>query len=286
MSLSFCPEVRPAQQQPGSKSEQRGHARAAPRQTPIEQHTALGARGVGISEPDVSRTVGSTERGRWQRESVFSRVAGLRVVPNSDLCSLEAHKIVSGESETAQRLRARVMCGVLTCVCWAHSLCALCLCCLPLPRVHPEASKFMVGAFHKYAAVWPCSLLGWSGDQFRVVSGTLMVSEQPTAERRSGEGVEREHRPFAKLIASLLASRSFGCLQGIFGLLVLCPRYTRLSALMFMMFMFVAAWSTMILQEPFVPALVFLALSTVLFVVAEEEGTHTHAKKEMTKKMV
>lgn len=73
-------------------------------------------------------------------------------------------------------------------------------------------------------------------------------------------------------------------LQVLFGSLVLCPHYTRLSAFVFVTLMSGAVYCHAMLKEPFVVPAVLLALSVVLFAVSGDAVTRTVTKKDQTKK--
>ena len=73
-------------------------------------------------------------------------------------------------------------------------------------------------------------------------------------------------------------------LQVVFGSLVLCPHYTRLSAFVFMTLMSGAVYCHAMLKEPFVVPAVLLALSAVLFAVSGDAVARTTSKKDQTKK--
>ena len=69
-----------------------------------------------------------------------------------------------------------------------------------------------------------------------------------------------------------------------FGLLVLCPYYTRLSAFVFMSIMGGAVWTHFTLQQPFIAPAAFFAASTLLFLVSGDSVASGKAVASQNKK--
>jgi len=95
----------------------------------------------------------------------------------------------------------------------------------------------------------------------------------------------RADQPFNSLGWSAETNRVLiGAIEVFFGLLVLCPYYTRLSAFVFMSIMGGAVWTHFTLQQPFIAPAAFFAASTLLFLVSGDSVASGKAVASQNKK--
>ena len=75
-----------------------------------------------------------------------------------------------------------------------------------------------------------------------------------------------------------------GAIEVFFGMLVLCPYYTRLSAFVFMTIMAGGVWTMFTLHQPFIAPAAFFAASTLLFLVSGDSVASGKAVASQNKK--
>lgn len=75
-----------------------------------------------------------------------------------------------------------------------------------------------------------------------------------------------------------------GAIEVFFGMLVLCPYYTRLSAFVFMTLMGGGVWTLFSLHQPFIAPAAFFAASTLLFLVSGDSVASGKAVASQNKK--